>query len=153
MHRPRQLSTSLNSILPSSRFGPLHPHPKIASASSSSVKRAAAWERESQKTDSAQWLYKMAGNSRSPMDHTYSKRPKFSMLECRPNSILTKCMFGPPTLVSENRLCEPISIMREDRREGLMQAQVMKRQLRRLQLTVRVRRACNPQWMNLIVTI
>jgi len=61
-------------------FGPLLPHPRIASATSSCVKGAAAWERESQKTDSAQWLYKMAVNFRSPMYHTYSKRPKFAML-------------------------------------------------------------------------
>jgi len=61
-------------------FGPLLPNPVIASASSSSVKTAAAGEQESQKTDSAQRLYKMAGNSRIPMYHTYSKRPKFSML-------------------------------------------------------------------------
>jgi len=56
-------------------FGPLLPNLEIASASLSSVKRAAARERES-----AQQLYKMAGNYRSPMYHTYSKRPKFSML-------------------------------------------------------------------------
>jgi len=61
-------------------FGPKFLNPEIASASSSSVKRAAAREQESQKTDAAQRLYKMAGNSRSPMYHTYSKRPKFSML-------------------------------------------------------------------------
>ena len=61
-------------------FGPLFAHPKIASATSSSVKRAAAWEDESQKKDSAQQIFKMAGNSCSPMYLTYSKMPNFWMV-------------------------------------------------------------------------
>jgi hypothetical protein len=75
------------------------------------------------------------------------------MLECRLDLILTKCIFGPQKFLSENRLYEPISIMREVRRERLMKARVKERQLRRLQLRVRVRRASNPQQMNLIVAI
>jgi hypothetical protein len=62
-------------------YEPMLPNPEIASASSGSVKRAVeAYERESQKTDSAQRLCKMAGNSRSPIYCTYSKRTQVSNL-------------------------------------------------------------------------
>jgi len=73
--------------------------------------------------------------------------------ECRLNSTLTKCVFRPPSLVSGNKLCEPISIMTEVWRQRLLKARVMKRQLRRLQSTVAVRWTCNPHRINLIVTI
>ena len=63
------------------------------------------------------------------------------------------CMFGPLQLVSENRLCEPISIKSEVRRERILKAHIKKRQLRRVQWTVRVRRACIPHPLNPSITI
>lgn len=74
------------------------------------------------------------------------------IFESRLNCILTNCMFGPPKLISENRLFEPKSIERA-LRERILKAQVMRRQLRRVQLTVRVRQACNPQPWNPSITI
>ena len=41
------------------------------------------------------------------------------IFESRLNCFLTKCMFGPPKLVSENGLCGPNSIERSSEREYL----------------------------------
>jgi len=61
-------------------FGPMPPNPIIVSASSVSVKRAAAQERETPKTDSAQGTLQDSRQlPRSPMYLTFSKRTKFSM--------------------------------------------------------------------------
>jgi len=64
----------------SSMLGPMLPYPKIASASVGSVKWPGAWEGETQKTYSAQRLYKMAANCHSTICCTYSKRTRFSIL-------------------------------------------------------------------------
>jgi hypothetical protein len=44
----------------------------------------------------------------------------YQIFESRLNCILTKCMFGLPKLVSENRLCGPNSIERTPERENLL---------------------------------
>ena len=75
--------------------------------------------RESQKTDSAEPLCKMAGNFRSPMNRTYSKGLSSQIFESRLTCILTKWMFWPPKLVSENRLYGPISIEGRSQKENL----------------------------------
>jgi hypothetical protein len=41
------------------------------------------------------------------------------IVESRLNSIMTKCMFGPANLVSQNRLCGPKSIVRSTKRNNL----------------------------------
>ena len=74
-------------------------------------------------------------------------------LEWIHNWILSKWIFWLRKLISDIRICELISIMREVRKDPLLKGEVKKWQLRRLQLTVSVKRACNPQRMNHIVTI
>jgi len=101
-------------------------------------------------SDSARW----PATSAHPCIALTQRGLSSPCIECRFNLILTNCMFGQPNLISENRLCEPISIKSEVRRERIVKAQVKKRQLRRVQLTVSVRQACFPSpAMNQSITI
>ena len=72
---------------------------------------------------------------------------------CRLTWIYTKCIFGRPKLISENRLCEIISIMSEVQRERILNAWVQTWQLWRVQLTFRERWAPNPRPLNLSITM
>jgi len=74
-------------------------------------------------------------------------------IEWRPQWILNKCMFGPSKLVSKDRFWKQISIRRKVQRERIMKARVEKRQLQRVQLTVRVMLACTSQPLNPTITI
>jgi len=66
-------------------------------------------------SDSARWPATPA----HPCTALTQRGPSSHIFESRLNCILTKCMFGLPKLVSENRLCGPNSIERSPERENL----------------------------------
>jgi len=84
------------------------------------VKIAAAQERETPKTDSTQRT--LQDSRQLPAHPCTSLTQRFLSSQCldsRLNCILTRCMYGLPRLVSENRLCEPDSIENCSKRENL----------------------------------
>jgi len=101
-------------------FGPRLPNPESTSASLGSVKELWKLKSENLKrlillSHSTRWLASPA----LPCTALPQRGLCSQIFESRLNCILTKCMFGPPKLVSENRLCGPNSIKRSSERENL----------------------------------
>ena len=76
------------------------------------------------KSENLKRLILLSDSARWPATHahpctTLSQRGLSSQIfESRLNCILTECMFGPPKLVCENRLCGPNSIEKSSEREN-----------------------------------
>jgi len=129
------------------------PNRKTASASSGSVKRATAQEWETPKTDSAQRT--LQDSWQLLLTHEPYLLKEAWVLKAW-NQDLT--VFGLDVYLYsqisylkidyENRIP-----LRKARRESIYKAHVRKRQLQSVQLSVRVRRVCNPQPLNSTITI
>lgn len=88
----------------------------IVSVSSGSIKRAEASERISQGRvwSATLWIT----DRQHPLTPCSSRTKSGFIPDCfqgGPNCILTKCRFGPPKLVSQNRWCEQVSMKRVPR--------------------------------------
>jgi len=129
-------------------------NPKLASACSGSAKRAWSFtarfsmERVSSETlqDSRQLLL-------THVPYILNETSVLKALIVTLTRFRLSCMFWPPKLGSENRLCEIMSLNSNVQRQRILNAHIQKIMLGRVQLTVGVKQACNPQPFDPSITI